>query len=120
MGPSKVICANSNDGSDFRDLWFPDTRTNSLAMTAVEVLDNAKEFVRVSGIASSRIAAIETELAQITSDGPIVLQIQDAIKSVKTEQTSSSLNSLQDAFAKLNKLYDINRSELKRSKFLVH
>jgi Sel1 repeat len=90
------------------------------AMTVVEVLDNAKEFMRVSGIASSRIAAIETELEQITSDGPIVLQIQDAIKSVKAEQTSSNLNSLQDAFAKLNKLYDINRSELKRSKFLVH
>ena len=41
------------------------------AMTAVEVLDNAKEFMRVSGIASSRIAAIETELEQITSEGPL-------------------------------------------------
>jgi Sel1 repeat len=90
------------------------------AKKAVEVLDNAKEFRRVSEIASSRIAGIETELAQITSDAPIVLQIQDAIKSVKEGQTSSNLNSLQDALAKLNKLYDTNRSELKRLKFLVH
>ena len=90
------------------------------AKKAVEVLDNAKEFRRVLGIASSRIAAIETELAQITSDAPIVLQIQDAIKSVKEEQTSSNLNSLQDALENLNKLYDTNRSELKRLKFLVH
>jgi hypothetical protein len=90
------------------------------AKKAVEVLDNAKEFRRMSGIASSRIAAIETELAQITSDAPIVLQIQDAIKSAKEEQTSSNLNSLQDVFAKLEKLYDTNRSELKRLKFIVH
>jgi hypothetical protein len=89
------------------------------AKKAVEVLDNAKEFRSMSGIASSRIAAIETELAQITSDAPIVLQIQDAIKSVKEEQTSN-LNSLQDAFAKLDKLYVTNRSELERLKFIVH
>ena len=90
------------------------------AKKAAEVLDNAKEFRRLSGIASSRIAAIETELAQMTSDAPTVLQIQDTIKSVKEEQTGSNLNSLQDALAKLNKLYDTNRSELNRLKFLVH
>jgi len=90
------------------------------AKKAVEVLDNAKEFRRVSGTAGSRIAAIETELVQITSDAPIVLQIQDAIKSVKEEQTSSNLKSLQDALAKLINLYDTNRSELERLKFLVH
>ena len=90
------------------------------AKKAVEVLDNAKELRRVSETASSRVAAIETELAQITSDAPIVLQIQDAIRSVKEEQTSSNLKSLQDALAKLIKLYDINRGELKRLKFLVH
>ena len=90
------------------------------AKKAVEVLDNAKEFRRMAGIASSRIAAIETELAQITSDAPIVLQIQDAIKSVKEEQTSSNLKSLQDVLEKLNNLYDTNRSELERLKFIVH
>ena len=90
------------------------------AKKAVEVLDNAKEFRRVSGIASSRIVVIEAELAQITSDAAIVLQIQDAIKSVKVQQTGSNLSSLQDAFGKLNNLYDANRSQLKRLKFEVH
>jgi hypothetical protein len=90
------------------------------AKKAVEELDNAKEFRRVSGTARSRIAAIETELKQITSDAPIVLQIQDAIKSVKEEQTSSNLKSLQDVLEKLIKLYDTNRSELERLKFRVH
>ena len=90
------------------------------AKNAVEVLGNAKEFRRVSGTASSRIAAIETELAQITSDAPIVIQIQDAIKCVKEEQTSSKLKSLQDVLEKLIKLYDTNRSELERLKFIVH
>jgi hypothetical protein len=90
------------------------------ATKAVKVLDDAKEFRRVSGIASSRIAAIETELAKITSDAPIVLQIQHAIKSVKEEQTSSNLSSLQEAFGKLQKLYETNRSEFERLKFIVH
>jgi hypothetical protein len=74
----------------------------------------------VSGIASIRIAAIEAQLARITSDAPIVLQIRDAIKSVKEEQTGSKQDSLQDAFAKLDKLYNTNRSKLKQLEFIVH
>jgi hypothetical protein len=90
------------------------------ADTAVRILDEAKEFRRVSEIVSRKLAVIEAELGQITSDAPIVLEIQDAIKSVKVEQTGSNLSSLQDALGKLIKLYDTNRKELQQSKFVVH
>jgi tetratricopeptide (TPR) repeat protein len=100
---------------------LPDLRAlRAEADGAIGVLDKAKEFRRVSEAASSRIAVIEAVLAQITSDAPIILEIQDAIKTVKVEQTGSNLNSLQDSLDKLNKLYDTNRSQLQRWIFKVH
>jgi hypothetical protein len=90
------------------------------ADTAVRILDVAKELSRVSEIATRRVAAIEAELAQITSDAPIVLEIKDAIKSVKVEQMGSNLRSLQEALGHLNKLYDSNRKQLQQWKFEVH
>ena len=87
---------------------------------ATGLLDKAKEFKRVSEIASSKMSDIEAELTQITSDAPIILEIQDAIKSVQIEQTGSNLTSLQDALEKLLKLYNTNRTKLKQWKFDVH
>jgi tetratricopeptide (TPR) repeat protein len=90
------------------------------ADNATAVLDKATEFRRVSEIASSRIASIEEELAQITSDAPVMREIQDAIESVKIEQKGSNVSSLQGALENLNKLYDTNRGQLQRWKFKVH
>jgi tetratricopeptide (TPR) repeat protein len=108
--------ATARDTMPFSDL-------NSLRVEADNangVLDKANEFRRVSEIASSRMAFIEAELAQITSDAPIILEIQDAMKSVRLEQKGSNLNTLQDTLGKLNKLYDTNRDQLGRWKFNVH
>ena len=90
------------------------------ADNATAVLDKAREFRRVSEIASNRMAIIEEELAQITSDAPIMRKIQDAIETVKVEQTGSNLSSLQGALENLNKLYDTNRGQLQQWKFKVH
>jgi hypothetical protein len=92
----------------------------SEADIAARILDEAKEFRRVSEIATGRVTAIEAELAQITSDAPIVLEIKDAIKSVKGEQMASDLRSLQEALGRLNKLYDSNRKQLQQWRFEVH
>ena len=80
---------------------------------AARILDEAKEFSRVSDIASSRIGAIEGQLGRITSDVPIVLDIKSAIESLKAAQTGtmSSSRSL-----KINQLY-INREKLKALEF---
>ena len=90
------------------------------AQRAVQILDEAREFRRVSQIASDRIAVIERQLERITSDASIVLEIRSAIGSLKAEQSGSRLISLQDALRKLNQLYDNNREELKRLEFDVY
>jgi tetratricopeptide (TPR) repeat protein len=84
---------------------------------AARILDEAKEFGRVSDITSSRINAIESQLGRITSDAPLVLDIKSAIKYLKAAQTGTSLSSLQDALRKLNQLYDSNREKLKALEF---
>jgi hypothetical protein len=91
-----------------------------VANTAVRILDEAKEFRRVSEIANRRAATIEAELAQITSDEPFMREIQDAIASVKLEQAGSNLRSLQNALGHLNKSYDSHSKQLEQRKFDVH
>jgi hypothetical protein len=108
--------ATARDTMPFSDLHALRVEADS----ANGVLDKANEFRRVSEIASSRIASIEAELTRISSDAPIILEIQDAIKSVRLEQKGSNLNALQDTFEKLNKLYDTNRDQLGQWKFKVH
>ena len=90
------------------------------ADNAARMLDEYREFRRVSEIAHKRVSVIDAELAQITSDAPIVLEIQDAIKAVKAQQVGSNLRALQDAMERLNKVYDSNRQKLQRWKFDVH
>lgn len=85
---------------------------------AARILDETKEFRRVSDIASARIAAIERQIGRITSDAPVVLDIKSAIISLKAEQTGTSLSSLQDALRKLNQLYDSNRQKLEALEFV--
>ena len=91
-----------------------------VANTAVRILDEAKEFRRVSEIANRRAATIEAELAQITSDEPFMREIQDAIASVKLEQAGSNLRSLQNALGHLNKSYNSHSKQLEQRKFDVH
>jgi len=83
------------------------------ADSAVQILDEAKEFRSVSEIANSRIDAIEAVLEKITSDAPIVLEIKAAISSLKEEQAASNLSSMREALGKLNRLYDNNRQKLR-------
>ena len=100
---------------------LPDLQAfRGVANTAVRILDEAEGFRRVSEIANRRAAAIEAELAQITSDEPFMREIQDAIASVKLEQAGSNLRSLQNALGHLNKLYDSHSKQLRQRKFDVH
>ena len=92
----------------------------SVANTAVRILDEVKEFRRVSEIANGRIAAIEAELANITSDEPFIREIQDAIASVRLEQAGSNLRSLQNALGHLNNSYASHSKQLQQRKFDVH
>ena len=100
---------------------LPDLQVfRGVANTAVRILDEAKEFRRLSEIANRRVAVIEGELAQIISDEPFMREIQDAIASVKLEQAGSNLRSLQDALGHLNKSYDSHSKQLQQRKFDVH
>jgi tetratricopeptide (TPR) repeat protein len=100
---------------------LPDLQAlRGVANTAVRILDEVKEFRRVSEIANRRVAAIEAELAQITSDEPFIREIQDAVASVKLEQAGSNLRSLQNALGQLNKSYESHSKQLQQRKFDVH
>ena len=87
------------------------------ANVAVSIIQDADEFVRVSEIAIKRVVAIEVQLQKITSDDPIVEEIQTAIINLKSAQTGSSLSQLQDALGKLIKLYDKNSNWLRNHEF---
>ena len=85
---------------------------------AVRIFEEEDDFARVSEIASKRIKEIDAELDKITSDAPLIQNLQIAIKTLRAEQNGSSLGLLQSALRKLNRLFDDNRSALKDLEFL--
>lgn len=77
----------------------------------------SNEFVRVSAIADDRSKLVSAALDRVTSDGPIVRQIQDALKALHESQSGSDLGKLQSRLRELNTLFDANRSILKSMEF---
>jgi hypothetical protein len=105
--------AAANDRTALVDLKALQVEANDV----LGIFGDAKEFARVSEISAKRIAVIEGELKQITSDAPVVLRVQAAIDAVKAASAGSDLRILQSSLGELNGVFDRNRSELDKLKF---
>jgi hypothetical protein len=98
-----------------------DLRTlRNQADAAVQILDDANEFKNVSATANQRISYIEGLLKQITSDAPIIHDLESAIQNLRKELAGSNRTALKEALSKLNNLYEPNRTKLDALKFVVH
>jgi TPR repeat protein len=110
---SAARLAAANDRTALVDLKALQVEANDV----LGIFGDAKEFARVSEISAKRIAVIEGELKQITSDAPVVLRVQAAIDAVKAASAGSDLRILQSSLGELNGVFDRNRSELDKLKF---
>jgi TonB family protein len=81
------------------------------------IIEAETEFKRVSEIANHKLKEIQAELEKVTSDAPLIQELQTAIKATSFAQNGSDLQSLQDALLKLDRLYDGNRTEIRRLQF---
>jgi hypothetical protein len=105
--------ATANDEMSSADI----KALRSEADSAVRIIEENDEFGRVADIANRRVTAINAVLEKITSDAPVIQDIQTAIRAVKLAQDDSNLRRLQDALKNLNDSYDNNRKTLQSLQF---
>jgi hypothetical protein len=105
--------ATANDEMSSADI----KALRSEADSAVRIIEENEEFGRVADIANRRVTAINAVLEKITSDAPVIQDIQTAIRAVKLAQEDSNLRRLQDALKNLNDSYDNNRQTLQALQF---
>jgi hypothetical protein len=94
-------------------------KTSDEADKVIAQMKSADEFARVAAIADARAGQITEELKSIVSDAPYIGQINASIATVRDAAISGSISEVQDALSELNKIYDHNKDQMRRDKFVT-
>jgi TPR repeat protein len=108
-----VTLASANEHMTYTDL----AKIRTSTQTANRLVTELEDLDRATKLADSLAAQVQDELKKITSDDPLVNQLQLNIQDVRSAIGSQDLSNLQSSMATLSSLFKANTARLRAMEF---